>query len=110
MMIIGSTLCQTGYNAFHMHRDKVVDSMLFVFIALMTVGTEHTVTSTASLVLNTIKHCGIVMRYQIGDHHAYDLGGFTAQTLGKRVGTIVEFFSQILHTLLHFLANLRRVA
>ena len=107
MVVIGGTLCQTGYNTFHMHRNKVIDGMLFVFITLMTIGTEHAIALATSLVLNTIKHSRIIMRHQIRHHHTNNLGGFSAQTLSKRVGAIVEFLSQILHTLLHFLAYLR---
>ena len=81
--------------------------MLFVFVTFMTISTENTITLTTSLVLNTIEYRCIVMRHQIRNHYTNNLGSLSTQTLSKWVGAIIKFLSQILHTLLHFLADLR---
>ncbi len=110
MMIVGSSLSQTCNNAFYVQTDKIVDGMSLVLKILMAIGTNYTIAGSACLVLNTVKYGSIVMGYQIGHYDPYNFRSLFSQTLGKWVRPIVQSFCQIFYTLLHILANLRRVA
>ena len=90
-----------------MERVEVVDDARLGLSALMAVGADDAVSGSSGFCLDAVEHRGIVMRDEVGNDDADDLWRLLAQTLGKGVGTIVQFFGQCLHFLLHLLANLR---
>ena len=110
VMIVGGGLSQASNDTLYVEANKVIDGQGLVLEVLMTVGTDDAISVATSLILYSIENSRIVVCHQIGHHHTYHLGGLFTQTLCKRIRTVIESLGKILHTLLHLLAYLGRVA
>ena len=110
MAVVGGVLRQTGDDALYMQADEVVDDAHLGLALFVGVGTDNGIATLGSLLLDAVEHRGIVVTHQIGNDNANHPRGFLTQTLGKRIGTVVQLLSQRLHPLLHLLTYLWRAA
>ena len=110
MVIVPRRLRQTGNDTLHMQSDEVVHRHRLVLHSFVTIDTEHAVPCLTSLILYAVQHGSIIMRHKVRHNDANHLRRLLTQTLGKGIRTVVQLLGQILHALLHLLADFRRTA
>ena len=92
MLVVGSGLCQTGNDALYVQSEKIINGTGLILKTLVAVGTDDTVSCTASLILDTVENSSVIVGYQIRYNDANDLRSFFAQALGKGIRPIVQLF------------------
>ena len=93
-----------------MHVHEVVDGPLLALMILVRIGADNRIAVLHGIVFHSIEHGSIIVSHQVRQDHADDARSLASQTLGEGVGSIVQFFGQSLHSLLHLVADFMRIA